>query len=169
MAFAFYKYFLNMTFADNGGNTTTRRVEIDGGLLGVELQGNVDIVVNRMVAATDARLTGFTIESTYRNDDQSLPASGVQIEDLALLTLQLDTFGKKATFSVPAPKPAIFVALVGEDANKVDPNDPVVQDIVDMFVAGSGQARLSDGESTLAHDAGGFVRGRRTHRGSTKG
>ena len=165
----FYKYFVNTTWVDNAGDETNLRVEVDGGVAGAELQGNTDTIIDTVQALTGAVLKGFQIESVYREDALTLPLSGVQIEEKALISMRLSTFAKTASIAIPAPLATIFVGTSGKNANIVDDGVAGVQDLVDMFVAATGAARISDGETTLAYADGGFIEGKRIHRASRKG
>jgi len=169
MADSFYKYFVNAELMDSGGNTTRRRVEIDGGVAGVELAGNVTNFIAVIRALTDCNVKSYTIESVWVNDDQTYPTGDVNVEELELVTMKLETAGKAASFSIPGPKAANFVGTVGPNKNiGKDTTYGPMADLVNAFVAGTGSARISDGEQTLASPDG-FIKAKRTHHASTKG
>src|ERR1051325_4365818 len=117
MADSFYKYFVNVEFMDSGGNTTTRRLEVDGGIAGVELAGNVSAEIAVLRALTDCNVTRYTIEEVWVNDDQTYPAGDVNVEEQELVTMKLETAGKAASFAIPGPKAANFVGTVGPNKN----------------------------------------------------
>jgi hypothetical protein len=89
------------------------------------------------------------------------------VEEKAVLTLQLETAGKKATFTIPAPKDTLFVAASGPNYNVVDGADSAIVALVGDFLTTGGSFYISDGETVA--DTGGFIKGRRTHRASSKG
>ena len=57
---------------------------------------------------SDAVITKYEIVTEFNEETVVLPAAGVQVENQALLILQLTDITKSATVSIPAPKIAIF-------------------------------------------------------------
>ena len=156
-------------FMDSGGNKTNRRLEVDGGLAGVELAGNVTAEIAVLRALTDCNVTRYTIEEVWVNDDQSYPAGNVNVEEQETVTMRLETAGKGASFSIPGPKDANFVSSSGPNKNiGKDTSYTPMDNFIKSFVAESGYVRISDGEQTLTSPDV-FVKARRTHRGSTSG
>src|SRR5664279_379361 len=153
-----------VSLIDNGGNVTRRTYD----LTAADIDGaNTDmstIIVPAVVAVTDAKVIGYSVASVFVESSLTLPASGVEIENLALLDLSIVSHPEKtATLTIPAPKPAIFVATSGDGANVVNPSNAAVLAYGAIFEA-SGQSYISDGEVALA-----IVSGKRIHRASRRG
>src|SRR5664279_209353 len=157
-------YFGVVDLIDNGGNVTRRRYELTAATVADADSDMSTVIVPALVAVTDAKVKGYLIEVTTVEDSLTLPASGVEIENLALLDFSIVGHPEKsATLTIPAPKPTIFVASSGDGANVVDPADAAVIAYVALF-EGSGQVLISDGEV-----AAGLVSGKRIHRKSSRG
>lgn len=168
MADSFYKYFVNMQFMDSGGNKTRRRVEVNGGLDGVDLATNVNTIVTKMRALTDCNLTQYGIESVWINDDLTYPSGDVNVEEQETVTMHLNSGPKAASFDIPGPKAANFVGTSGPNKNiGKDTTYTPMSDLIGLFNSG-GPAFISDGENTLPAPDG-FQKARRTHKGSTRG
>jgi len=157
-------YFGVVDLIDNGGNVTSRRYELTAGTFTDADSDLTGTIVPALQAVTDAKVKSFFVEVTTVEDALTLPASGIEIENLALLDLQIVGHPEKsATLTIPAPKPAIFVATSGDGANVVNPANAAVLAYVALFGA-SGQALVSDGEVSA-----GIVSGKRIHRKSSRG
>jgi len=157
-------YFGVVELIDNGGNVTKRRYELTAATIADADTDMSGTVIPALQAVTDAKVKGYVVEISVVEDALTLPASGVEIENLALLDMSIVGHPEKsATLTIPAPKPTIFVATSGDGANVVDPADSAVVAYVALFEAG-GQALISDGEV-----ASGLVAGRRIHRKSSRG
>ena len=163
MAYNLDGYTGYVTLIDNGSNTTTKSFKLTSSTA-ADAATDIGAIVAAMVNVTDAVVVSYGATAVYVNDSVALPASGVQIEDQALITVSIVGHPTKSgTITVPAPKPGIFVATSGENANVVDLEDAAVEAYIGLFQA-DGEAYISDGEiADLAK------KGRRVHRGSRRG
>jgi len=150
---------------DNGSNTAQRVYDLVAASAAAAATAATAIMA-ALNAVTDAVITGYTLGEVFQDDaDPTLPASGVQVEDQALLILGLTGYTTKtATISIPAPNPGIFVATSGPQANVVDPADAAVLTYVGLFAPTTGVATVSDGE-----EADGMRAGHRRHIASNSG
>jgi|SRR5664279_475204 len=157
-------YFGVVELIDNGGNVTKRRFELTAATVTAANTDMSGTIVPALVAVTDAVVKGYVVEETMVEDSLTLPASGIEIENLALLDLSVVGHPEKtATLTIPAPKPAIFVATSGDGANIVNTSNAAVAAYAALFGA-SGKALISDGEVS-----GGLTSGKRIHRKSNRG
>lgn len=162
MALVSEGFFMEVLFEDNGGNVTRRTYD----LVAADSAGAASAATAILAAianVSDALVKGYRLGQKFGQDSGSFPAAGVQIENLALLITQLETFDKTATYTIPAPKAAIFTATSGAAANIVNTSNAAVAAYHALFQA-SGVATLSDGEV-----AGGLQKGKRVHRKSDRG
>lgn len=162
MALVSEGWFLEVEFEDNGANITRRTYDLVAEDE-TEASAAVVTVLAAVAGVSDALVKGYRVGEKFGQDSGSFPASGVQIENLALLVTQLETFDKSATYSIPAPKAAIFTASSGAAANIVNIGNAAVIAYHALFGSG-GVATLSDGE-----EAGALQKGRRVHRKSDRG
>jgi hypothetical protein len=158
---------ISVQVVDTGGNTsrkvypTNLTVAVDG-IAAIEAAR--DAVVAALNAVTDGVVlkTGILLGQT---EDTALFGAG-EIENVALITVNLATQGKKAVMSIPAPVDGIFVGASGPNYNIVDPTDAAVLAYLALFETG-GDFTLSDGEQL--DDTTPFNYGKRIHKASTKG
>lgn len=165
MAFASAGWKMFVTIRDNGGNDTTKSYELTSADATAAATDSAAVLA-ALAGVTDGLLVDYGVYEKMVEASPSLPASGVQIEDLALL--EFDITGnptKKATHTIPAPKPGIFQTTSGAGANIVDTADTALVTYRDLFRAGgTGECYLSDGET-----ANSLIKGRRIHRKSRRG
>lgn len=165
MALTHLKYMVTFQLMDRGENSTRRtyqlRATTDAGAVTAAAG-----IASRLAAVTDAFIVGYTIENVFKEDDLSgFPPDIGEVEEQALLSINLSTAGKHASETIPAPKIDIFVASSGPNANVVDGGNAALASFVAMFEA-SGLAYISDGEDASLTP---FNKGKRIHRHSTKG
>lgn len=152
-----------MSIVDNGRNNSTKTYDLTAATIADALT-DMAAIVAAFVAVSDAAVVSYTVQSLFEEGSLTLPASGVQLEDIALLTASIVGQPlKSATISIPAPKPAIFLGTSDEAADIVDVNDVALDAYFSLFQL-NGEAYVSDGESALA-----LRTGRRIHRGSRRG
>lgn len=152
-----------ITLVDNGSNTTTKSFMLTSADAATA-SSDMAAIVAALTAVTDATVVSYGATAVMVNDAVSLPASGVQVEDQALLTLGIVGHPTKSgTLTIPAPKPAIFVATSGKNANVVDLANSALVTYIALFQS-SGKAYISDGEVAAA-----AKEGKRVHRGSRRG
>lgn len=168
MAFVSQGWKLILSFLDGGANPTTREFKLtatdDNGDLAPVI-ADVQTIVNAWVAATDAVLVSQQVTKVTVNDDVTLPAATVQVENNAQISAKIEGIpNKSAVFEVPAPKISMFQATTGPASNIVQFANPPVPALVNIYKAG-GQAYISDGETIT--DQG--IKGKRVHHKSTRG
>jgi len=156
-------FFISITVVDNGGDITTRRWKMQAAVQ-EDAETDGPAIVTAFLALTDAVLVSRSFGEEFINDALAYPASGVENQNQALLDFLItDDPTKHATQSIPAPKPGIFAALTGPNAEVVDLADAAVIAWAAMF-GPAGQLYLSDGET-----ADSLVSGRRRHVASRRG
>lgn len=166
MAFLASNFGMTVTFMDGGTNTTTRDYEMDPDV-GTFEDANVAALamLADIVPATDAALPRYRV---YQNNDEGslvIPATTVQIENTASLTVLLTAAGaKKGNINLPAPKAALFVNPVsGPQNNIVNMSSNLVTNFLDNFAV-AGDFTISDGEEIARG-----LTGKRVHKRSNKG
>lgn len=150
---------LEVSIADNSGKTTKKTYELQS-TTAAEAATDAAAVLAALAAVTAGVIKGYAIKEVYVENALVLPASGVENENQALLTIRLASDPTKyATHAIPAADPAIFVATSGAGANVVDTGNAAMNAYVELFTS-TNEARLSDGE--LADGSLDFS-GRRRH------
>lgn len=155
MAFIFSGFEFAVRLVDNGGVATTRTYS-----LSAADEDEADIAILAILTAlggvTDSVISGYSLNRVTAQDTLTLPASGVQNENQALIIMQLTDVTKRATVSVPGAKPGIFMASAGAGADIVNPANAAVLAYVNLF--DGDPATVSDGESST-----GIISGHRRH------
>ena len=152
-----------ITIVDNGRNSTTKSYALTAATV-ADAVTDMAAIVAAFSAVSDAAIVSYTVQSLFEESALTLPASGVQLEDLALITCSIVGEPlKTASLTIPAPKPTIFLGLSEDAADIVDVNDAALDAYFSLFQL-NGEATLSDGEAALT-----IRTGRRIHRGSRKG
>lgn len=163
MALVSNGYWMVITLRDNGGNDTTRTYQLTS-TTDAESVTDAAAIITALNAVTDAVIVSWHTYEGFVEDAFAYPASGVEIENLALLDFDIvDHPEKSATHTIPAPAPAIFVATSGAGANIVNTAHAAVVAYAALFQTG-GEALISDGEVAQT-----LVAGRRIHRKSRRG
>ncbi len=166
MAFLASNFGATFSFMDGGGNVVTRDYEMDPDVATFEDANTAATgILADIVAMTDAALPRYRV---YQNNDEGslvIPATTVQVENQASLTVLLTAAGnKKANLNMPAPKASIFVNPVNGPQNNIVNMSatPVVNFLANFEVAGS--FTVSDGEEIARG-----LTGKRVHKGSSRG
>jgi hypothetical protein len=153
----------SITLIDNGGNTTQRTYQLRA-TTPAEAVTAIASIASALNAISDASIVGYTANQVFAEDALVYPASGVQLENQALVAVAIaDNPLKTATFSVPAPTIGIFAGTVGKPANVVDTADADLVTYANLFKS-TGSAYISDGE-----DLDFMKEGKRIHRKSRNG
>jgi len=164
MAFVTNGFGVTVSFTDAGANQVTRDYVCDSTV--VDMDGAVTAtgeILPDIIALSDAAIPKYRIYMEVVNDAFALPASTVQIENTASLTLLLADLGsEKANLNMPAPKITAFVSTTGPQQNIVNTGAAIVTDFTNNFAAG--KFSLSDGEK-----AAGLLNGKRVHKKSSRG
>lgn len=156
-------FWLSVTLRDNGGNDTTRTYQLTSADDAASITDS-NTIIAALNAVTDAVIVSWFSYERMIEDAFAYPASGVEIENLALLDFDIvDHPEKSATATIPAPSPAIFVSTSGAGANIVNTANAAVIAYAALFQTG-GEALISDGEVAQT-----LVAGRRIHRKSRRG
>jgi len=165
MAYVAQDFELEVTFADNSGAKTSRRYGVLTGTTYADLNTALAATIATIAATTDDLIVSYAIRSIWANDTITLPASGVENENQALLTLKLlaDPL-HSGILAIPGAKPGIFVGSSGPNANVVDMADSAVTDFVGLFMSG-GILTVSDGQQVVL-TAG---KGKRRHTKNSNG
>jgi len=156
-------YWLHVSLVDNGGNVTRKSYQLKSADETAAI-ADAATVMTALGNVTDAAFLGYEICLRFVENAFAYPASGVQIENQALIGLGIENNPlKTATTAIPAPKPAIFAGTSGAAANVVDPADAAVLAYWQLFNA-AGPCYISDGEVAEV-----YKDGRRIHRKNTRG
>lgn len=156
---------MTVTFVDNGGNVAVREYYMkDQVATYTDAAAAAAAMIPLLDAFSSATIAQYRVFQVFEESAFNLPASGVQVEDNASLTMQLAGLGnKKANVNVPAPVPGVFLGTSGPTANVIDINDSIVTDFVDVFKS-TGDFRISDGEVVSR-----ILSGKRIHKRSSRG
>lgn len=156
---------LVVQIADNSGKTTKKTFEMQSADAATAATDAAAILA-ALNGVTAGVVKSYSINQVFIENALVLPASGVENENQALLSIRLASDPTKyATFAIPAADPAIFVAASGAGANVVDTGNAQVNALVGLFTA-TNEAYLSDGE--LADSSLDFS-GKRRHVASREG
>lgn len=150
---------LMVQIADNSGKTTKKTFELQAADAAAAATDSATILA-ALNAVTDGVVKSYSINHVFIENALVLPASGVENENQALLSIRLASDPTKyASFAIPAAAPGDFVSASGAGANVVDTGDAGINALVALFTTGN-EAYLSDGE--LADSALDFS-GKRRH------
>lgn len=166
MAFLSSYFGCTVTFMDGGTNLTQREYTMDETIATFEdAVTAAEGIVGDLVAMSDAAFPRYRVWQNYDEGSLVVPATTVQIENTASLTVLLTAAGaKKANLNVPAPKASIFVNPVsGPQNNIVNMGSTLVTDFLANFLV-SGDFTVSDGEEVARG-----LSGKRVHKKSNKG
>lgn len=131
--------------ADNSGKTTSKTFELQSADAAAAATDSAAIIA-ALNAVTAGVVKSYSINHVFVENALVLPASGVENENQALLSIRLASDPTKyAGFAIPAADPAIFVAASGAGANVVDTSNAAVNTLVALFTS-TNEAYLSDGE-----------------------
>lgn len=158
-------YRASLTFVDTAGDETSRTYYLRTTVAATAETALTDLIT-KIDPLTEAVLKKAELTLVFDNDAFVFPAGDINVENQALVSLQLVNPGKRASFSIPAPDPAIFVAATGAKHNDVDTSNADLATFVDQFKA-AGTLYISDGES--AHATTPIIDGKRIHSRSSRG
>jgi hypothetical protein len=169
MALTSVGFFANMTVTDSGGNKSVLKYK----LVSEDIETAVTdagTIITALNAITDGVITSYSVGEEYDEDTSFLAAEGVQVENVAMLSVRLDNTEEKwAQMRIPAPNIGIFQATTGKKSNVIDPADSALNTYLDLFVTDTGICKISDGEYIADPAVAGNVDGKRIHRASRKG
>lgn len=156
-------YEISVTFADKGGNTATRNYAVSP-----ETATDADTIAAAILSRVDpltlAVVKSYRVSHVFEEDAFAYPANG-EVEELAVIIAQIEgDASKKATITIPAPDPSLFVAANGPKYNDVNVALPALTTYLNMWGTDD-FLRISDGEQIVTP----AVDGHRAHRGSSRG
>lgn len=161
--------FVTLSLVDFGLNATTRTVEMTYTPATDTVQDLVDRAMSlwsTLDPLTIAAVTNVAVTVNNRERALVVPAAG-NIEENAEISMVIDGQpNKRATFAIPAPASALFVASSGSNANVVDTANASLNVLHSLFQTGA-EFFLSDGEQMATGAAN--MRGKRVHRKSRRG
>lgn len=154
----------SVVLVDSGGNKSTRVYDLTSADM-TEALTDAAAILALLDTLTNAAIQGYRVAQKFVEDAFAYPAGGVNVEELALVTAQIDGEpGKTVNFSIPAPVDSIFIAVTGPQRNRVDTANLDLIAYASIWNPGS-RAEISDGESIELP----LLEGKRIHRGSRKG
>lgn len=147
MALVSQGFQLNVSLLDNAGDSTTVSYDLRGATY-ADAAVDAAAIVAALAAVTDGVIVSYRMtEVTEETGTITLPASGVQAEVSASLTMSIAGAGsKKGNIRIPMPKVGVFTSTSGAGANVVDLDATIVTDYAALFTS-SGEATISDGEN----------------------
>lgn len=165
MALSGLNFGMIVSYMDNGSNVVTREYMMDPDIIDYEIAAAAAAaMIPKVVAVTDAVIVKYRVFQEFEESAVVIPASGVQVENTASITVQLAKPGnQKGNISIPAPKPAMFVQLTGPQANVVNTGWAALVTFTDSFLI-AGNFTLSDGDEITR-----MLNGKRVHKKSNKG
>lgn len=107
---------------------------------------NLTSIASTMGAVTQGKITRFEVVQTYVSDASGTGAG--DHDDKAIVSINLETLGKRANLYIPAPASTIFVGdgAYGPESETVDPADSALLAYLALYKATGGTLLLSDGE-----------------------
>lgn len=162
MALVSTGYWGTVTVMDNGGQKSTLTYQLTAitALLAVAALATIRA---RLEAIIEGEVTAQSVQERFEEAAIVFPASGVEIQNKASLTVSIVGTAKLANLKVPTPDPAIFAGLIGGAANQIDINNAALLSYTSSFEAGQ-QALISDGEELDT-----LLNGKRIHAKSNLG
>lgn len=166
MAFLASNFGCTVSFMDGGANTVTREYEMDESVTTFDDANTAALaILADIVATTDAAIPRYRV---FQNNDEGtlvIPATTVQVENQASLTVLLTAAGsKKGNLNIPAPKASLFVNPTnGPQNNIVNMSATAITNFLDNFTV-AGDFTVSDGEEISRG-----LSGKRVHKRSNKG
>jgi len=159
---------LYVSLVDSGGDQSIVRYDLVAATHADAVTA-AGTILTRLGAVTDAIVKSYTINNVYIEDALTLPGTGVQVEQRATVICQIDSDPlKKVAINIPAPADGLFVGgpATGDGYNTIDTTDAALALYTDIWAVSGAIATISDGE--YLSDAP-ILRGRRTHRQSSRG
>lgn len=165
MAFTSAGFEAEITYIDSGNNLSKQTIGVRGADIDAA-ETNMAAQINDFIACTDAFVQSYTVREKFVNGATRVPAG--EVEEKAVVTVNLSTLPKKAILTIPAPKATMFAGAAGTDGyNQVQITTGPLAALLGDFLLTGGSFFISDGESLA--DTNYFVKGRRTHRASGRG
>jgi hypothetical protein len=143
---------LTVEVADNGGKPYGSRVYDLVDTDPTTVAAVATSIMGKLNAVTDSNIAGYTLGERFVEDALTLPASGVQNENQAIITCPVvGRPDKSATVTIPAANIGVFTNTSGKGANIVDMSDAALLAYLGIFDPTAGnEAYISDGEQLVA-------------------
>jgi len=142
MALVFTGWELSASLADHGGNVSNLSWEYDLATVpdyATALTEGASLLVD-LAVITNAEISGYRVASVFSEDSFALPIAGVENEDKASLTFQLDGTNGKGNLKIPAPVSAgafNLFGVIGAAANQMVLTQAALVAYTDNFRAGA--------------------------------
>lgn len=153
MALVFKNWVMSVNLADHGGNISTLSYEFDPANVAdydAALVAGALLLVD-LAVITNAEIEGYSVNSVFKEDAFALPPAGIENEDKASLTFQLDGINGKGNLKIPAPVSAgafNLFGVVGAAANQMVLTQAALVAYTDNFRA-AGSFLISHGHKLV--------------------
>lgn len=129
---------------------------------------DVATILANIAAVTELKVKSYRVTKVFVENALTLPTSAEAEgeQNLHISALIVGDPTDSATYDIPGPKQALFLAASGPGADQPNFAVTALDNFIEMFnSAGSGLATISDGESWDTNTA----KGKKIHKGSTRG
>ena len=117
-------------------------------------------IVTALGNVTEGIIVGTSLKEIQYENAIVYPASNIEIENKASVSLQIEGKNKKANIRIPAVSPGLFNGLSGAAADQIDVGNAALIIYVGNFLP-SGYFTISDGEKVATSPANGIIVGKR--------
>jgi len=152
----------SVTLVDTGGNKSVLQYDLTAATNAQALTDTAAILA-ALDAVTEAKVERYEVREVFIEDAFAYPADASNWVK-ASITVNLETAGKRANITIPAPEDGIFNATTGPGHDIVKADAAVLLTYIGLFQSG-GEATISDGEVV---DATPSIDGRRVSARVTK-
>lgn len=151
---------LTVSLIDTSGSVSTLSYQLTSADYATALT-DAGTIITALDDVTNSTVSNYRVVERFVENAFTLPANAENAIK-AEINAFIDGEGtKKATFRIPAPANAIFVAANGEGYNIVDTSNAEVLAYTGIFEVGTGEASISDGEFLVAPVSQAINKGRR--------
>ena len=135
------------TVQDNGKGKSTLSYPLDPANVAdfAAAQTARTAIVAALNGVTQGSIVGTTLKETQYENAIVFPASNVEIENKASITVQIRGKNKKANIRIPAVDPALFNGMSGAAADQIDVNNAALGAYVALYYP-TAPVFISDGE-----------------------
>lgn len=164
---------VSMTVRDNGKGRSVLKYQLDSTYVADFAAAQVarSAIYDALDAMTDGVISNTALTERQFENALVLPASNIEIENKAKISLQLIGKTRPATVAIPAVVPSIFIGSSGASADQVDVLDSLVEAYADLYRDdATGYCTISDGDKIADSPNGnGVIIGKRTSSKNTNG
>ena len=164
MAFITQGFEVTLTIIDNGKGSSTLTYVCDPAVVTTfaEAQAARDAAVSALSDVTQGVISGTSVKELQFEDAIVFPASNIEIENKASISVALFASNKKGNIQLPTASPSIFVGVSGASADQVDVLDPFLETYVDQYRNTTGVFFISKNEKVADSPNGnGIIVGKR--------